>query len=81
MFTDNKRLSCISNADMEIVKKVSREFPPKTKFVSLFGAKDVVSDKDKFFIDKFGEVYIHGISGNHRLIFNGKYWAEIINEP
>jgi hypothetical protein len=66
----------ISKPMLEIIKYTARNFPPKTKFRSLFGAIDIVSDKDEFRIDTCGEVYILGNSGQFRLIYNNKHWAD-----
>jgi hypothetical protein len=63
---------------VSVVKYAYRNFPPKTKFRSLFGATDIVSNKDEVRVDKFGECYILCNSGQWRLIYNGKYWADIV---
>jgi hypothetical protein len=59
------------------IKKAIRKYPPKTKFTSIFGAEDTVSDKDKIRVDGFGEIYVLCNSGQERLIYDGKYWATI----
>ena len=66
------------NVLLAVVKYAYRNFPPKTKFRSLFGATDIVSDKDEVRVDKFGECYILCNSGQWRLIYNGKYWADVV---
>jgi hypothetical protein len=63
---------------LAVVKYAYRNFPPKTKFRSLFGAIDIVSNKDEVRVDKFGDCYILCNSGEWRLIYNGKYWADIV---
>jgi hypothetical protein len=63
---------------LTLVKQTARKFPPRTKFRSLFGATDIVSERDEFRIDKDGDVYILGTSGEFRLIYNGSYWADIL---
>jgi len=68
----------IAKPMLAVVKNAYRNFPPKTKFTSLFGATDIVSDKDDVRVDKFGECYILGVSGQYRLIYNGSYWANIV---
>jgi hypothetical protein len=67
-----------TNAVLAVVKYAYRNFPPKTKFRSLFGATDIVSDRDEVRVDKFGECYILCNSGQWRLIYNGKYWADVV---
>jgi len=64
------------NLLLDITKKAVREYPPKTKFTSIFGATDIVSDKDDFII-KNDEVLVHCNSGQYRMIYDGKYWAKI----
>lgn len=59
-------------------KQAIRDFQPKVKFRSLFGATDTVSDEDKSHVDKFGEIYVLGTSGEFRLVYNGSHWAEIL---
>lgn len=65
---------------INIIKTAARAFPPKTKFRSLFGAIDIVSDKDEIKVDGFGDVYVLGISGGFRIIYNGSYWADVIQK-
>ncbi len=62
----------------EVLIHAYRNFPPNTKFRSLFGATDVVSETDSVRVDKFGDCYILCKSGEYRLIYNGSYWAEIL---
>lgn len=63
----------------ELKKQAVRNYPPKTKFTSLFGADDVVSDKDRFRFDKYGDIYVIG-KGGERFIYDGnsKTWANIL---
>ena len=61
-----------------ILKHACRHFPPKTKFCSLFGATDIVSDKDQVIVDKHGDCLVLGTSGQLRVIYCGSYWADIL---
>lgn len=68
-------------ANFDLIKKVTREYPPNTKFCSLFGVRDIVSEKDDFYIDSDSQVFILGYSGQFRLIYNGKnWWADILKD-
>jgi len=69
----------------EVLLQIAKEnFPIGTKFVSLFGGTDEVFQdkfrKELFRIDRFGEVYV-GAKKQERLIYDGKWWAEIISTP
>jgi hypothetical protein len=62
---------------MEENKKLAiRKFSPGTKFVSLFGTKDIVNEKDVFKFDDCGDIYVLG-KNEFKLIYNNKYWADI----
>jgi hypothetical protein len=58
-----------------IEKEIIRRFPPKTKFISLFGAKDEVSEKDKYYI-KDGCGFVLG-KNEFRMIYDGS-WANVL---
>jgi len=63
----------------ELKKQAIRNYPPKTKFTSLFGADDTVSDRDKFRFDERGDIYVMG-KGGERFIYDGSNgsWANIL---
>jgi len=57
---------------------ISKNFKAGTKFRSLFGATDIVSENSQIKIDG-KDVYIRGKDAFfNRLIFNGKNWAETL---
>lgn len=62
------------------LKYVHENFPPKTKFISLFGVLDIVGDDAKYYVLQ-DDCFILGISGEYRLIYkHGHSWAKIIQE-
>jgi hypothetical protein len=63
-----------------IFKKIIREYPAGTKFRSLFGATDYVSETEEIRIDKDGDAYIIGVRGEFRLIHSKGCYADIYKE-
>ena len=65
---------------LKLTKETARKFPPKTQFISLFGALDTVSEYDDFYFDKNHCIYIKGESGNYRMIYEGSNgeWATVL---
>lgn len=57
-------------------KEIIRRFKPKTKFISLFGAKDEVNLKDEYYIKK-GCGFVLG-KKEFRMIYDNGWWADIL---
>lgn len=57
-------------------KEAIRKFTPNTKFTSLFGAEDVVNEKDEFRFDENGDIFVLG-RREFRLIYDGT-WASVL---
>ena len=58
-----------------IEKEIIRRFSPKTKFISLFGAKDEVNEKYKYYI-KDGCGFVLG-KNEFRMVYDGS-WANVL---
>jgi hypothetical protein len=59
-------------------EEIIRRFPPKTKFVSLFGAEDIVNKDFRFFI-KNDCAFVFG-KEDFRFIYDKGKWANILKE-
>ena len=56
--------------------KAIRNYSPNTRFISLFGAEDIVNEKDKFRFDDNGDIFVLG-KYEYRMIYDGT-WATIL---
>ena len=57
-------------------KQAIRKFTPNTKFISLFGAEDIVNEKDKFRFDDNDDIFVLG-RYEFRMIYDGS-WANVL---
>ncbi len=66
----------------KLLIKAKKLYPIGTKFTSIFGANDVVTkspfdNMEIYYIDSSGDcIMVHG-KNQTRMIFDGKYWADI----
>ena len=58
-----------------IEKEIIRRFAPKTKFISLFGTKDEVNEKGKYYI-KDGCGFVLG-KNEFRMVYDGN-WSNVL---
>jgi hypothetical protein len=57
-----------------------RKFPPGTKFISLFGAPDTVSEKDDFIFSEDGDILVLGVRERRLIYTPSSGWANTENE-
>lgn len=62
-----------------LLNEAMKRFPIGTEFISLFGAKDIVTERLKTYVVKDGGVFVTGEKGDERMIYDGT-WAEITKE-